>query len=231
VTSIDLHPAIRIITFLVLGIYLSVGRPPDLAVAGAILGTLYVMLEQAHLGAALKMLRRMRWFFFSIFVIYLWFTPGTPVWQGVPLRYEAWLPTVEGIQLGLSRAVSLGLFVLGVTLLLQTTPRQGLIAGIRWLVRPLPLPGRFHNALALRIALVLETVPKLQPVVQAALPARDGQGRAVERIGRTAASLVARAIDEAQRAPCETIELPPQRHPPLMQWLWPVSLGMVFWIV
>jgi len=231
VTSIDLHPAVRIISFLVLGAYLAMGRPMDLAAAGLILALLYVVLEQAHLGAALKMLRRMRWFFLSICIIYFWFTPGTPVWPGVPLRYEAWLPTLEGVQLGLTRGSALALFVFGVTLLLQTTPRNGLISGIRWLVRPLPLPGQFHDALALRIALVLETVPKLQPMVQAALPARhEGEG-ALERIGRAAASLVSLTVDEAQRATCETIELPPQRHPPLMQWLWPLGLGGLFWLI
>ena len=230
-TPVDLHPAVRIIGFLVLGGYLAMGRPTDLAVAALILFGLYGVLENARMGPAVKMLRRMRWFFLSIFIIYLWFTPGTPVWPGAPLRYEDWLPTLEGVQLGLTRAAALALFIFGVTLLLQTTPRNGLISGIRWLVRPLPLPGRFHDILALRIALVLETVPKLQPMVQAALPPRDKEERAVERIGRAAASLVALTIDKAQRATCETIELPAQRHPPLIQWLWPVGLGVLFWLV
>lgn len=230
-TRFDLHPAVRIISFLVLCAYLAMGRPLDLAMAGLLLAVLYAVLDGARLGAAVKTLRRMRWFFLSILIIYLWFTPGTPVWPGIPLRYEAWLPTMQGVELGLVRGAALALIVLGVTLLLQTTPRHGLITGIRWLVRPLPLPGRFHDVLALRIALVLETVPKLQPMVQSALPARQAGERAVARIGRTAAALVAMTVDEAQRAPSETIELPPERHPPLMQWLWPVGLGVVFWIV
>lgn len=230
-TPVGLHPAVRIISFLVLGASLAVGRPLDLAVAGLILAGLYGVLAHARVGAAVKMLRRMRWFFLSIFIIYLWFTPGTPVWPGIPLRYEAWLPTLEGVELGLTRGTALALFVLGVTLLLQTTPRNGLISGIRWLVRPLPLPGRFHDVLALRIALVLETVPKLQPMIQAALPERNSSGRVMKRIGCTAATLVALAADEAQGAPCETIELPPQRHPPLVQWLWPVGLGVLFWVI
>jgi energy-coupling factor transporter transmembrane protein EcfT len=227
----ELHPAVRITCFLVLGAYLAMGRPLDLAVAAGVLAVLYGVLEQARLAPALTMLRRLRWFFLSILIIYFWFTPGTPIWPHTPLRYEAWLPTFEGIRLGLLGVAALGLFVFGVTLLLQTTPRNGLIAGIRWMVGALPLPGGFHDAFALRVALVLETVPKLQPVVQTAMPAGDKRGGAMERIGRTAAGLVSHAITEAQRAPPETIELPPDRRPPLLQWLWPAALGVLFWIV
>lgn len=222
------HPVIRIITFLVLGGYLSVGQPADLAAAALMILALYAGLARAHLLPALATLRRMRWFFLSIVVIYFWFTPGHPLWAGTPEAVAAWLPTVEGARLGLLRASALALFVLGVTLLLQTTSRGELIAGIRWIVRPFSLGGRFHDKLALRIALVLETVPKIQPLVQEALPRRGGEKASpVRRIARAAAGLVTMARDEAQGTPCHDIELPPDRRPPLWQWLWPVSLGLL----
>ncbi len=224
----DLHPVIRIITFLVLGTYLSLGRPADLAAAGLMMMVLYAALERAHLLPALATLRRMRWFFLSIVIIYFWFTPGHPLWPGAAGAVAPWLPTAEGARMGLVRAAALALFVLGVTLLLQTTSRSELIAGIRWIVRPFSLGGRFHDKLALRIALVLETVPRIQPMVQEALPRREGEKtHPVKRIGAAAARLVALAQAEAQRAPCNAIELPPDPHPPLGQWIWPVLVAVV----
>lgn len=229
--SIDIHPVIRIVTFLVLGAYLAVGRPLDLAVIASLLVLLYMTLEKARPAAALLAMRRLRWFFLSILIVYFWFTPGAPVWSGVDGAYAAWLPTVDGVQLGLVRAAALALFVLGVTLLLQTTSRNELITGIRALVRPVPVSGRFHDRLALRIALVLETVPKIQPLVRSAVPRRNRYSRPLNGVGTTAARLAALARDQAGQAPCEPIELPPDTRPPVNQWLWPITLAITLWVI
>lgn len=228
----NLHPVIRIITFLVLAAYLAIGQPADLALIALFTLALYALLEKARLPVALGTLRRLRWFFLSILVIYFWFTPGEPLWAGIGEPYASWVPTADGIRLGLIRAAALVLFVLGVTLLLQTTPRDELINGIRWIVRPFSAGRGFHDKLALRIALVLETVPKIQPLVRQALPRRDGsRARPVERFGVAASRLLTLALSEAQQAPCDLIMLPPDRHPPWWQWVCPMVVGGALWFV
>lgn len=228
--SLDIHPAVRIVVFLVAGAYIAKGQVLDLAAAAVAITVLYLLLSNASLGPALGMLKRMRWFFLSILVVYFWFTPGQQLFGGELGGYGVLVPTVEGLEQGMLRGAALILFVLGVNLLLQTTPRDLLIAGIRWLARPFALNSAFHDKLSVRIALTLEAVTTVQPMVRATATGQaDAAVRPLDRIGRAAAGLVNRVLDRARQSPCVPIELPAHGRPPVWQWALPVLLGVGFW--
>ncbi len=223
-----LHPVIRVVSFFVLAGFLSLGDLNPLLMAAAVLVILYGMAGGIHLRPAMLMLRRMRWLFLSLVIIYFWFTPGEPPLSSSP-ALSPWLPTLEGMQEGAIRIVSLIALVLAVNLLLQSTPREQLLSAIHWLARPLRQLGVSHDRLVLRMALVLEAVPKVQAL--AAQPATaTPQSRTVDRIGNAAAVLYRQVLARADDEVCHAVEIPANGRPAGVQWLYPLALGGMLWL-
>ena len=221
------HPVIRIISFLVLAAYLATAGRAGALLAAAALALLYAFLGLRHLAPAWRMIRRMRWFFLSLLVIYFWFTPGQPALGFLPLP-SAYLPTVQGMVAGAARIASLLLIILAVNLLLCTTPRQELIGAIHWLARPLAWLGICPDRLAVRMHLVMDALASVQALVRQALPGRDGGGRRLRQLGCFAADVFRGVTEAAERAPCRDVTLRRCLAPPLYQWLYPLALGAVF---
>lgn len=229
------HPVIRIAVFIILAGALSLGKLNTLVLVAIAVAVVYGITANTHiLSPALKMLRRMRWLFLSLLIIYCWFTPGTPLPFALPATILTWLPTLEGIQEASIRIASLVTVVLAVNLLLQTTPREHLLGAIHWWTRPLRYIGIAYEKLAIRMALVLETVPKLQPLISQALADQRGSGShhsALIRTGQVAATLYQNVLTHAEQQACLSIEIPAVIAPPAWQWLFPASLSVVLWWV
>ena len=229
------HPVIRIAVFIILAGALSAGKINTLLLAAMAVAVVYGITANARLlFPALKMLRRMRWLFLSLFIIYCWFTPGTPLPFAVPATILTWLPTLEGIQEASIRIASLVTVVLAVNLLLQTTPREQLLGAIHWWTQPLRYIGIAHERLAIRMALVLETVPKMQPLISQALAAqRDSNSHdsVLTRTSQIAATLYQNVLTHAEQQTCHIIEIPTVTQPPGWQWLLPIGLSLALWWV
>ncbi len=223
-----IHPVIRVVSFFVLAGFLSIGDLNPLMMAAAALVILHGIAGGMHLRPAMLMLRRMRWLFLSLVIIYFWFTPGEPLFS-LPPALSAWLPTLEGMEEGTIRILSLITLVLAVNLLLQTTSREQLLSAIHWLARPLRLLGVSHDRLAVRMALVLETVPKVQALSAQAVIATP-QSRTVDRIGDAAAVLYRQVLARADDEICHAVEIPANGRPAAVQWLYPLALGVVLWL-
>ncbi len=175
------------------------------------------------LYAALNMIRRMRWLFLSLFIIYGWFTPGSPLPLTLPVSMLAWLPTMQGLEEAAVRIASLVIVVLAVHLLLHITSREELLGAILWWLKQLGYAGIAHQRLAVRMALVLETVPKMQPLIQEAL---DGHRQVnLSNAGQVAAALYHNVLNHAEQQTCHTIEIPTVTSPPVWQWLFPIGMG------
>ena len=101
--------------------------------------------------------RRIRWFFLSILILYLWFYPGTAL---IPLlgRFS---PTAEGVNEAVLRISSLLIVISYSVMLVQLTPREQIISGIQTLLLPLTAVGVNTSRFALRLGLVLAIVPEL----------------------------------------------------------------------
>lgn len=218
-----LHPVIRISGFLILAAGLSLGGLGELLVAGVILAATTHILHARIFPMAWPMLRRMRWLFLSLLVIYFWFTPGQPL-------LFPYGPSLEGIQAGLLRISLLIMLVVAVSLLLCTTPRAQLIAAIQWLAWPLRWIGVEADRLAVRMALTLETVADAQHLLRQRTPARADLAHPIAAIGAVAADLFQGALARAEYAPCPVIEVPDYGHPPIYQWLYPLLLAGILWL-
>lgn len=221
-----MHPAIRIVMLVVFAGLLAQGGLPRLLLSVALLAILYGAMRAVDLAVLGQMLKRMRWLFASLAVVYLWFTPGDPL---IPALGTV-SPTVEGLRAGALRVGLLIVLVAAVNLLLQSTSREQLLVGLYWLARPLQWLGFSRERLAVRMVLVLETVPHLQSLLRNRKPELRGKP-AVRRAGETAAQYFEAALEKAERAPCGTIEIAEGCRPPVYQWLYPMALGMLVWLV
>jgi len=219
-----MHPVIRIISFIVLTAFLAQGDAANILVAIMILTFLYIKLDGQSWRTAWRLLRRMRWLFLSIAVIYLWLTPGVPLIPGMP-SFAEWLPTVEGLWQGGLRIISLALMVTAASLLLSVTSRDEVLGALHWMMAPLGLLRFPHERFAVRAALSMEAVTQVQAHVRTALAAGGEAAGAMARIGAVAGAIFATVTGEAEGASCESITLTEQSAPPLAQWGLPLLLA------
>ncbi|WP_026289702.1 hypothetical protein [Thioalkalivibrio sulfidiphilus] len=207
-----MHPSLRILAVMLF--------IPLVAHGGwlvALLGAFGVALLLTGTGRAgwarfLGMNRRLRWFHLSILLLFGWFTPGREL---LPMAGSL-SPTAEGLLVGAGRVLILAMVVGAVVWLLERSSRQDLIAGLLWLTCPLAWFGFPRERFAVRLTLVLETVPQVQPIVTEARQAGESQG--AKDWPSRARSLFDRVIERAESAPCEPIEIEPGRPPSVRDW-------------
>jgi len=203
------HPALRILSFLLWIILLSrLGTLFLLAIA-VVTAMLCLTMPGLALAPASRLLYRARWLFLAMLLVYLGFTPGVPLIEGIDL------PSRQGLLAGARRVLALGAVILSVSVLLQSTPRPQLVVGLEGLLRPLSrfAPGLLR--LAPRLALVLDTVS----VIARDRPmAATGDKPVVSWLDRVAAMIAAHYETALSRAREQlplsmVVEIPPAPAP------------------
>src|SRR3569832_2704082 len=126
-----MHPVIRLVSFMMLSLALAVGGWLHLLLGALVAAVLFARAGAAAWVTIMPMMRRMRWLWLSLVVIYFWFTPGVAVVH-VPDAWAAWVQTVEGLALGGLRIAELALMVVTAGLLLHLTSREQLFAALQW---------------------------------------------------------------------------------------------------
>lgn len=222
-----MHPVIRIISFVVFAFALAIGTEVQLALGAVLLAALWLVTGGRGLSAGLRMLSRLRWLLLSILVVYLWFTPGTPLLTAWP--EAGWMPTREGLVAGAQRVGILAVMVMTVSVLIASTPRERLLGALYWLALPLSPFGLSRERLVLRTALAFEAVVVLQrDLVDRYAELRLGQTR-LGALAGTAAQAFADVVRRAETEPCAPRRLTVPDAPSRMQWLYPLLLGLAFW--
>ncbi|NOX76062.1 MAG: hypothetical protein GXP17_05505 [Gammaproteobacteria bacterium] len=218
-----MHAVIQIVSFLVLGTAVSVGDGQLLLASTLLVVPLYLVSGWRHWPQAWKMLARLRWLFLSMLIVYLFFTPGQLLWPGLE-----WSPTVEGLGQGLLRIGSLVLLVLAVNLLIAGSEQAAFLSAIVWCLRPLRIIGLQHERLAVRLTLALDAVSEIRSGDRVRGKATTKQGSKIQAIVQTATRLFGDAETRARSVVPHQIVLPEETHPPLIQWLIPLALAILF---
>lgn len=223
-----MHAAIKIISFLVFGAAVSTGNGQVLLAGMLLVAPLYFFAEDAHLHGAFNMLKRLKWLFVSILVVYLFFTPGQLLVPGL-----LWGPTLEGLMQGLLRIAALVLLVVAVNLLIAGTQQEEFLSAILWCLRPLSIFGISHERMAIRITLTLDAVSQVREKFKedsSAANVEPDSSRLLAISGK-ASRLFESAITNAESETLREITLPDETRPPVQQWLIPLALIVLFSLI
>jgi len=226
-----IHPIIRICTFLVFAALLSMATPAGLLYGGSALTVLYLLIDPVHFRSAWRMVVRLRWFYLSIVILYFWFTPGQPLTLPLLGTMPEWFPTRQGVAGALVRISALVFIVMAVNLLLRTTTQGELVAAIHWLARPLGVLGVSRERLAVRIVLVMDSLSTVQQILREMLVDMRGTLCSWRQIGHFSSAVFLQVAGRAENEHRRTITLVVPCAPPVYQWLYPLLLGGVFYLI
>lgn len=151
-----MHPAIKILGLILLAIVI---QNMPLTALLVTLGFGLGMAFSFHGTLLRTMLRRVRWLLLTLMLIFALTTPGEYV-HGWPLAYA---PTYEGLMTGTVQSARLLTMLTGLALLLGTTSREALMAGLYVLLLPLKALGVDTQRFTARLWLTLhyvETTPR-----------------------------------------------------------------------
>lgn len=143
------HPAAQILVWASLA--LLVQHLQTMAVL-AVCALLFGLALRVCPGQLLGLLRRTRWIFFSLLLIYAFTTPGAALWPQLGMLS----PTLEG---GLDGLLQLGRLISvlsALAILLELLSQDSLIGGLYSLAYPLRWFGLSRERIAVRLALTLE---------------------------------------------------------------------------
>jgi energy-coupling factor transport system permease protein len=153
-----MHPFVRIICLITYAALLQLMQFPSLAAAGVLQ---LVALAWWRPTVFFILLRRARWLLLSILLIYAYATPGEYL-QVLP---EHLAPTLEGLQAGLMQMGRLASMLAALSLLLASSSREDIMAGIYLLLQPLRLSGLEPERFSARLWLTLHYVETMPPGV------------------------------------------------------------------
>lgn len=164
--ALPLHPASLILIWLAFAFCIPWLRPAELS---AIVFLFSLPLLLRHSVQYFKLLRRSRWLLISLILVYAFVTPGV----AAVAVLGAYSPSQEGLLSGGVQALRLLALLSTLALLLATIPRDRILAGLYFLLRPFALVGVDIDRVAARIWLTLHYAEK----VEKAGPRRPGAWR------------------------------------------------------
>lgn len=212
-----LHPIIRLACFISLVSGLALTKGSFLVIATPIL--LILLNHYSRWSQIYPLLKRLRWLFLSLFILYGWFQ--TPDFS--------WLPSETGLRLAFERIFALILIVLAAHLLLITTPIETIIVTLQWWLQPLKRLNFPSDLLAVRLALVLETIETLRLHYPKSQPSPLTNTNPFQKIAHRLAQVWLNVWQQAESEPLRQLCLPHLTAPPWWQWSYP--LGLIFLII
>ncbi|MDP2152586.1 MAG: CbiQ family ECF transporter T component [Methylotenera sp.] len=149
-----MHPFVKVLMFLLILLLAGVVGSRLLI---AILLTLCLLAIKLQFKVFWTTLKRMRWFFFSIFLIYAFGTPGELV-PHFPLGIA---PSFEGLHLGVLQISRLIVALAALSVLLTTTTKKELMLALYMLLQPLKYIGLDVKKFSVRLLLTLNYVDEV----------------------------------------------------------------------
>lgn len=149
-----MHPLIKILCFILVLLLISMVNNTMLFL---MMMLSFIMIFSLKIHTFLNAVRRMRWLFLSIFIIYAFGTPGELI-SYFPVNFA---PTLEGVRSGLVQVEKLLIALAALSLLLTNSPREQMMLGLYMLLSPLKFAGLNVERFAARLMLTLDYVEEL----------------------------------------------------------------------
>jgi len=148
-----MHPLVKILWFLLLLSLVQLIKTPYLWV---LCGTVCVLAVFYSKQYFMRIIKRMKWFFISMLIIYAFITPGELLPQ-FPIQIA---PTYEGLNLGLVQISKLLMTLALLSILFSSTTKEAMMYGLYLLLKPLNTIGIQSERFILRLILTLDYVEK-----------------------------------------------------------------------
>ena len=151
------HSAARILLWCGWAIGVEFVSAPTLNMLAVVSATAFVFAPYRR--AAWRLLYRSRWLMLVLLLTYAYTLPGNPIWPA----WGSWSPAQQGATAGAVRVLRLSLMLIGLAVLLVSTPRARLIYGLYVLMRPVAWLGFDRRGFAVRLGLTLEYIERQAP--------------------------------------------------------------------
>jgi len=169
-----------------------------------------------------KLMRRLRWFWLSLAIVYIGFTPGDAIWPQLP-----WSPGWEGLRLAVLRILILAdIFTLVFIMQLLIT-RERLIAGIHALCWPLKFRSGLRDKLVMRLMLSFRYIEQMPEQYQKVREGLDPELSRLGKISRGFAQMYSQAL--LNKCDDEPLQFNRLATPDWYQWLIPVVVIVGFY--
>ena len=149
-----MHPFVKIACFFFLLLLLQYLSPSTIAVLCGLICLLAAVLNLPHFS---QLIKRMRWLFVSLLLVYGYATPGEYL-AFLPLNVA---PSYEGLHLGLMQIAKLLIAVASLSALFASASKSQLMAGLWTLLSPLRLVGLNVERFTVRMLLTLHYVEQM----------------------------------------------------------------------
>ena len=149
-----MHPFVKIACFFFLLLLLQYLSASSIAVLCGLICLLAAVLNLPHFS---QLIKRMRWLFLSLLLVYAYATPGEYL-AFLPLNVA---PSFEGLHLGLMQIAKLLIAVASLSALFASTNKSQLMAGLWTLLSPLRLVGLNVERFTVRMLLTLHYVEQI----------------------------------------------------------------------
>ena len=149
-----MHPFVKILLFLFTLLLMSYLSNTYLIIMCLILFAYATWLARSSF---LRVVKRMKWLFISIFIIYAFSTPAEYI-QYLPANVA---PTFEGCFLGVVQIAKLLIALAVLSILFTTSSKEQLMIGLHLLLSPLNLLGLNTSKFTARLLLTLDYVEEL----------------------------------------------------------------------
>ena len=149
-----MHPVIKLISLITVAVFLTQGNPVTLLITGALMLPFYLVIPSLW-QSAFSMISRLKIFFLSIILVYLFLSPAT--WSelsDINILLQVSAP-------GLFRIAVLIVIIFAVNLYLKTTSKEDILASLIWLFKPLNYLNITIDRFALRVVMTLEYIEHL----------------------------------------------------------------------
>lgn len=210
-----MHPVIRLASFILLTAGLA--RINTLFFSISVLTLSLLCKKYCVITALVSLLKRLRWLFLSLFILNVWFNNAE----------FKWFPEITGVLIAIERTVMIIAMVTAAHILNTTTSTTTLVAALNWWFNPLIKMGVPTQRLAVRVALILDTLDSVQDFYPQNSTVLLTTHNPIKKISQRVTQLLIQVHARAETEPLRTLNLPYLPSPPLWQWIYPLFISVI----
>lgn len=170
----------------------------------------------------IKIIWKLRFFWFSIIFFYFYLTPGIPLWQGILS------PSQQGFFSGLQQLSKLWLMLIALQILLQKIEKKQFISTLYWYLHPLQLFKIPIHSIAIRMLLILEIIPQLQAQLQQKIEYDQNCNNKWQCLENKITAWIKKLFFFHLKKPATSIKFIPITNPSPWQWFYPIIFIILY---